>query len=287
MLRLGIITCAHGNKSAVARLLKQYEQHHVDAIALCGDLGDDFTEINAVLTAISSTRIPIIAFPGSHEPAKDYDRALRKHKCIIDGITTRRITIKGYDLVILPGSSVNVPHGSFRIAESKRRLRKQHRLFVIKDLARFIHNPARTIVLCHDPPRCSNNGIDVAYSGVVQRTFLIATKQGIAAYGRGEIVPQPVASRLARKGCPIKVAHRNVGIKELRTFLRNKRIPFFACGHIHEAGQRAITAAGKALTQGRWSPSVWYNAAAAVNGNGGILIIDDGKGTYKNIRVKS
>ncbi len=285
MLKIGIITCAHGNGKAAERLRKAYEYDKVDAIILSGDLGDDFKEITAVLKAVAPARVPIIAFPGSHEPAHDYDRAIKSSKNIIDGTKKRRITIKGHDLITLPGSSVNVPHAGFRIAESKQGL-KAFRLFSVKDLAPLVRNPSRTVVLCHDPPRCSTKaGIDVAYSGIVQRTFFIATKKEITAYGRGEIVAQPLARHLARKGCPVKVAYRNVGIKELKQFLKHKRIPFFACGHIHEAGQRAITATGKRLVPGAWSQSVWYNAAPAIEGKGGILLID-GKGTFKNIIVK-
>lgn len=285
MLKLGIIACAHGNAKAVRRLRKAYEQKGADSIALCGDLGDNFKEISAVLKAASG-RTPVIAFPGSHEPITDYDRAIKGSKAI-DGTKRRRITLKGHDLIVLPGSWVNTPAAGFRIAESTRpRYRGRYRVFAIKDLAHFLRNPARTILLCHDPPKCTGSkSIDVAYSGIVTKGFYVLTKRELAIYGKGQIVPQPEASKLARRKLPVSVKHRNVGIPALARFLRTHRIRFLACGHIHEAGQRAITATGKALKHGSWSQSVWYNAAPAVNGRGGILIIDGNRATFQNVRA--
>lgn len=300
MLKLGIIVCAHGNGKAVSRLRAAYERENVDAIALCGDLGDDFKEISAVLKGVSAAKVPIIAFPGSHEPAADYYRALKKFKRIIDGTKTRRVTIKGIDIVTLPGSGVNVPHASFRIADLKLPMayQKRYRLFFINDLARFIRDPAKTVILCHDPPRGSSpRGIDVAYSGVVKKLFIVKPKHarifGAAAkanpfvliHERGSIVPEPYASKLAQHGYPVSVMHRNVGNEALKAFLKRKRVNYFSCGHIHEAGHRAVSAAGKPLKHGAVSSSVWYNAAPAVKGNGGILIIDGKQATFKNIRV--
>jgi len=306
MLKLGLIVCAHGNARAVLRLCKQYSLQHADAIALCGDLGDDFSEINAVLKATAGAKAKIIAFPGSHEPEKDFYRALRKNKRVIDGTKQRRIALQGYDIVLLPGSTVNTGSAGFRIFDGKRvpkAYAARFRTFSIAQLGRFIRNAQKTIVLCHDPPKCSGtSAIDVAYSGVVTKGFILHPKDAIV-FGqkfkkhldnplalitpKGEIIPEPFASKLAKRGYPVSVKHRNVGNIALKQFLKSKKIPFFACGHIHEAGHRAVSAAGKSLKQGAWNPSVWYNAAPAVKGNGGILIIDGKNATYKNVKVKS
>ncbi len=284
MLSTGIIACAHGNHKAVARLRRAYEKNNADAIALCGDLGDNYKEISLVLKSAQG-KMPLIAFPGSHEPINDYYRAIKKTKAI-DGTRQRRVTIKNHDIIILPGSWVNTPNAGFRIAESKKSRQKQYKLFPIKDLRRFIRNPAKTILLCHDPPHCANKqGIDVAYSGIVTKTFYTLTKRELAIYGKGQIIPQPEANRLARKKLPVSVKHRNVGIKQLNAFLRKNKIPFLACGHIHEAGQRAVNSSGKPLKQGEQSKTLWYNAAPGVNGRGGMLIIKDGKATYKNVKA--
>lgn len=306
MLKIGMIVCAHGNAKAVARLCKAYGQENVDVIALCGDLGDDFKEISAVMHAASSKKVKVIAFPGSHEPEKDFAKALRKHKRVIDGIKTRRLSVNGYDIVTLPGSSVNVSHASFRIADKKlpAGYLRQFRVFFINQLARFIKNAKKTVVLCHDPPRGSSpKGIDVAYSGVVAKTFILKSKD-VGIFGKqwqkalrtnplalinqkGQIITEPYASLLAKRGYPVSVKHRNVGNDALKAFLKKHKIAFFGCGHIHEAGHRAVNAAGKPLKKGDWSSSVWYNAAPAVEGNGGILIIDGEQATFKNIKVKS
>jgi Icc-related predicted phosphoesterase len=305
MLKIGIIVCAHGNKNAVARLCKAYARENADIIAFCGDLGDDYAEISRVLSAAKS-RIPVIAFPGSHEPAEDYVKALKKHARVINGLKKRRVTLKNHDIVILPGSNVNTASGSFRLLEEKRDAQKYrvrgYRIFVVDELRKLVRSPAKTIVLCHDPPKCSGTkAIDVAYSGIVTRTFILKPRH-VGIFGsfmrkhlrnplfriheKAAIVPEPYASKLAKLGYPVSVKYRNVGLAGLRKQLKRLRVPFFACGHIHEAGQRAVDSLGRRLKQGSWSSSVWYNAAPAANGKGGMLIIKDGKAAFKNITVK-
>jgi Icc-related predicted phosphoesterase len=305
MLKIGIIVCAHGNKNAVARLCREYEREKADIIALCGDLGDDFSEISRVLSATKS-KTPVIAFPGSHEPAEDFAKAMKKHPRVINGLKKRRVTLKGHDIIILPGSNVNTARGSFRLLEEKRDAQKYrvrgYRVFVVEELKKLVRLPAKTIVLCHDPPKCAGTkAIDVAYSGVVEKTFVLKPKH-IGIFGKfmkkhlrnplfrihekGGIVPEPYASKLSKLGYPVSVKHRNVGLQKLRQKLKRLRVPFFACGHIHEAGQRAVNSAGRQLKQGSWSSSVWHNAAPAVKGKGGMLIIENGKAKFKNISVK-
>jgi len=301
MLKLGLIVCAHGNAKAAARLRKAYEKQGVDAIAVMGDLGDDFKEINAVLKAASS-RIPVIVFPGNHEPAPDYYRAVRKHKRIIECSRKQRLSFKGHDLLILPSANVTKEDAGFRVIEGKRvpsAFLKRFHIYSISKLGKLVRNPAKTIVLSHSPPHCgTQNSIDVAYSGIATRSFVLKPKDARSVFGkefaksllalmhgRGEIFYPEHSLKLARRGYPVSVKRRNVGMKALTSFLKSKRIRFLACGHIHEAGQRAITATGKRLKSGQWNSSVWYNAAAAQYGKGGILIIDNNKGTYKNITV--
>lgn len=300
MLKLGLIVCAHGNAKAVRKLCKKYEREHADAIAILGDLGDTTKEIDAVLRAARS-KLPTIVFPGNHEPAQDYYRAVRKHKRVIECSRKQRIAFKGYDFLLLPSANVTRPEAGFRVAEGKRiptAYFKRFRMYFIHKLAKLVRNPAKTIVLSHSPPRCSGaNAIDVAYSGIVTRSFTLKRKDAnifgkkyaqllmLIPHGKGEIMPAEEGLRLAKRGYPVAVRHRNVGLKELTAVLRKKRIRFLACGHIHEAGQRAVSAAGKTVRQGKWNSSVWYNAAAAQYGKGGILIIDGDKATFKNVRA--
>ena len=301
MLKIGIIVCAHGNKKTAARLRKKFEKEKVDAIVLAGDLGDEYKDISAVLKAVAPVKMPIYVFPGNHESSKGYYRALKKYKKAIEGSRKRRITIKGYDLVSLPSANVTRPGAGFRVAEGRvpKAYKKRFRMFYIHKLKRFVRKPAKTIIISHGPPRCGKkDSIDVAYSGEVAKPFVLKPKdikifgKEFAAYPilalfheRGEIMSAKHGKKLAQRGYPVSVKHRNVGSNELKKFLKRNKIKFFACGHIHEAGHRAINAQGKRLKQGQWSTSIWYNAAAAENGQGGILIIDGNKGTFKNIRV--
>ncbi len=305
MLKIGIIACGHGNGKATAKLCKKYEKQGADVIAMCGDLGDRFKEINSVLKGTSKAKVPVIAFPGSHEPVKDYYKALKKSRRIIDGITKRRITIKGYDLVTLPGSGSNPPCAGFRFLPSKkipaRLLSRRLKFFFVNDLAKYIRKPARTVMICHDPPKGrGTKAIDDAYFGLVKKGFILNPKDirllGKYAkkhkprlleliYEKGNIIPEPYAGRLAKKKYPVKMINENVGSEALKKILLKKKINYLVCGHIHESGQKAVNSSGKVLKQGEWSSSVWYNASPASAGKGGMLIIDGNKATYKNIRA--
>lgn len=290
MLKIGIIACAHGNAKAAKQLCKAYKHENVDAIAICGDIGDDYEEINAVLKA-SKAHVPVIAFPGSHEPAKDYYKAVKKSQAI-DGTKKRRITINNYDLITLPGSEVNVHGANFKIATRKNKKELQahkYKVFLVEELKKLVRKPEKTIILCHDPPKCTTKqGIDLANSGIAQKTILMTkNKKIIEMIFKGQIITQPQASIMANKKMPVKIIKQNVGNKELKNFLKKHKINFLACGHIHESGQKAVNAKCQKLRQGVLSNTVWYNAAPAAKGKGGILIIDKNKGTFKNITVKS
>jgi len=300
MLKIGLIVCAHGNAKAVRKLRQKYERERVDAIAILGDLGDTTKEIDAVLRAARS-RLPTIVFPGNHEPAADYYKAVRRHKRVIECSRKQRIAFKGYDFLMLPSANVTRAEAGFRVFEGRRvpaAFLRQFRPYFINKLGKLVRNPAKTIVLSHSPPRCSTpKGIDVAYSGIVTRSFTLKRKDAnifgkkyaqllmLIPHGKGEIMPAEEGLRLARRGYPVAVRHRNVGLKELAAVLKKKHIKFLACGHIHEAGERAVSATGKALKQGVWNSSVWYNAASALHSKGGMLIIDNDKAMFKNVRA--
>jgi Icc-related predicted phosphoesterase len=301
MIKLGIIACAHGNYRAVERLRREYEKKSVDAIALCGDIGADYRQILAVLKAAKG-RKPVIALPGSHEPAKDYKKAVRAAG-VVDGTAIQRVTIKNYDIIIQPGSSVNAPKAGYRIGDRPlpKKYRKRFLLFPPQKLAKIVRKPSKTVLLCHDPPKCTGKkAIDNAHSGIATKTFRIGpmlsrmlginkrpSKPKSAAIQKGTIMPEPVAALLAKLGCPISIRHRNAGSTAIRQFVRRYGIRFIACGHIHESGQKAVNSAGRALRQGQWSTSTWYNAASAAEGKGGMLFVKDSKGAFRNIVVKA
>ncbi len=303
MLRLGIIPDAHGDSRAVFRLIKKCEKEGADAIFLAGDLGFAFKEIDRVLKAASNAKVPVFAFPGSHEPEEGYYKAMKKHRKIIDSTKKPRITIKGNDVIVIPGSSVNTQRTGFRIIDNSRLSKEYLRLFrtyKARNFSKYIRNPAKTALLCHDPPKCTTkSGIDLAYSGLVRKTFLLKVKHIQAfrkiyrhsrdslalLYNKGEIINAILSKELVKRGYPVSLIYRNAGNPELRKLMKARKIRFFACGHIHEAGQKAMTASGKQLKPGIWSDSVWYNASGAIEGTCGMLIIETGRGMFKNIRA--
>ncbi len=303
MLRLGIIPDAHGDGRAVSRLIRKCERERADAVFLAGDMGSSFKEINRVLKAASKAKAPVFAFPGSHEPEEGFYKAMKKHKKIIDATKKPRTTIKGKDIVVIPGSNVNVQRTGFRIIDNSRLPKSYLKLFKtykVANFSKYIRNPEKTILLCHDPIKCTTkSGIDLAFYGYVRKSFLLKVKHVpifrkiyrhlritlSLLYNKGEIISTELSKELVKKGYPVSLIRENVGDIALRKLMKARKVRFFACGHIHEAGQKAITASGKQLKPGIWSDSVWYNASGAIDGTCGMLILEDGRGMYKNIRA--
>lgn len=77
----------------------------------------------------------------------------------------------------------------------------------------------------------------------------------------------------------------NVGDAALNALLDAQGIAFAAAGHIHEAGQRAVTAANAAVPAGSWSQNLRLNAAAAQDGKASILELRGDEARFATVQL--
>lgn len=314
MLKIGILVCIHGNKAAARKLVKRYLQEKVDAIILAGDLGDNYKEIKQVLSAAKTKEVPVYVFPGSHEPPKDYYKAIKELKTSFIDCTkpkNRRVKTDDAEIVFLPGSDFIYYTGGFKLTDKRSQLKKYYKKltrhgittklhpFSIEELRRYVKQPKKTLVIMHVPPKFkTKKAIDVARFCVAKQTFILSEKhhkklfkgKGIEIFpkdpkGEQQVIPLAIGLKMKKLGYPIGILEANRGNECLAKVLNKLKIEKFICGHIHEAGQRGTTGKGKPVDEGTWSKELFYNASPAKEGKGGIYYIMNGKAMYKNITV--
>ena len=317
MLKIGFLVCAHGNLRTVQKLCKVYVRNKVDAIVLNGDLNNDEQpkkSMFCVLTVLARTKLPVYVMPGSHEPVNDYGfvlKKLKKYKNLIDCTQKQLFTVHGIDLVFLPGSDWLGGQGGFQILSTKKdvsaRVQQLKRAGVVRALQFFfmnqllkkVRNPQKTLVISHVPPKFTTPAaIDVAEYCVNYKAFFLqprhAFKMGVLPqhwkadpFAKSHLFTRNQYVLLKNWGYPVKLRRENRGNSELAKLLKKYKIKHFVCGHFHESGHKACDRKGKLLEPNTWHKELFYNAAAATNGNGGIVIMDNERIQFQNVAIKS
>lgn len=299
--RFAYISDLHGKDPK--KYIRTLYKHPVDLIVLGGDI-PDYTQKNFISLCKKFLRlnIPIIIFPGSHENCFMYKKALSKikNKLLIDAtkIKNRRIQFGDVDLIIIPGSdsvsSGSKPYngGTYYLFDKKdaaqlRRAKKKLRdiqfaqtvsPMYLQDIRALMKHPrstpSRRILLTHIPFRCkTKRGIDVAHFAIAQKDFTLSKKDSTMRSHKnlhvvkGNIFPLKQAKILKKRGYPLKLQKKNVGSLLISKFMKRYSITKFICGHIHEAGKRAIS-----KTEKKIKPQIYYKNAF-INSGEGLTII--------------
>lgn len=308
-MKLGAISCLHGNLKSSRKFAAYFKKASVDAVVLAGDIPSAKNQkksLTKVLQIFSKINKPIFVLPGSHESAEVYDKVVRKFaKQIIDCTKKQKTTLSGYDLVFLPGSDWLSGEGSCVLKDSRTIFRgksakeitkyykvKKVKLFFIRDLKKLVKRPKSTILISHIAPRFTKKtAIDVARFGKVKKgRFKIAKadekalKEVILLWKgliKETVFSYAEAIRLKKKGYPFAILRTNVGNAFLMKMVRKLNISKAICGHIHETGGRANNLKGNPVKQGKWSKELFYNCA----GKAGIVEFKNNLARYKNVKV--
>jgi Icc-related predicted phosphoesterase len=292
MITIGVISDIHGDTKKTRKLYAQVRKHKPDAILIPGDIGEGVDELMSVLNIFAKSKVPVYVMPGSHESVNDYKKTIRNLRgtAIVDVMKRKRIRVGDLDLAFIAGSDwLSCPDG-FRTVRDKRSNRRQEAGAGISfqyliDLKKKVRNPDNTLVIVHFPPHTQvKNSIDIAHFGKVTDTAMIVGEE-FAILPKGAILPLEQAKAFKKLGAPIDIRKEHVGNKDLRKLLDSLSVKFFLCGHIHEAGRRAITTSEKRVRQGSWSSSLWYNVGCAAQGYAGIMQFEDGKMRFKQLRL--
>lgn len=293
------MTCIHASTRNAERFLKIFEKENVDLIVLNGDLGDSYKEIKRILSVFKKINIKILIIPGSHEPYKDYYNAIKKtkNKNIIDCSNIKNIIIDNYNIILFPGSDAIYHTGGFPLANNKKHkkkreiilkkyINKKFRTIILDDLKKFVRKNKDNILIMHVPPKFKeNHSIDVANFGIVTRNCFLKIKNKIRLLEKTDIFPIKMALNMKLKGLPIKMQTKNVGNEYLKKLIRKLKIKKFICGHIHEAGGRAVTLSGKIIKQDKWSKELFYNTGSVKEGKCGIVYLQDNFAKFKNFKI--
>ncbi|MCA9477967.1 MAG: metallophosphoesterase [Nanoarchaeota archaeon] len=295
--RFAFISDLHGKNPI--HFLKKLKSHPVDLVVLGGDIPDcTQRNLESICKKFLTLNIPIIIYPGSHENSDTYKKALSnvKNRLLIDAlkIKNRHIQFGEMDLIIIPGSDTVASgtkafnggnHWLFEKREPSRLKKANQRIKEIKfakkvnpvyveDTKKLMSTrrskPSSRILLTHIPFSCkTTKGLDVAHFGVAKKDFRIEKKdlkevhEEHQSVNKGAVFTLKSATKLKKKGYPIILRKRNVGSEYISKFLKQYKITKFICGHIHEAGKRAISKSEKPIKQ-----KVFYKESYINSGQG-------------------
>ncbi|HSU72426.1 MAG TPA: metallophosphoesterase [Candidatus Binatia bacterium] len=294
-MKIGLLGCVHGSVPAARKALSKFKRASVDAVVVHGDLGDTFKEIQGIVRTLSRSDVPCIVMPGSHEPARAYKKAIA-HAKVNDGLRQTQWLVKDGLVQLIPGSDSISKSGEFMLAWNKKEVKRRtqylnqfwkgkryHPIF-----ARLrMHHPKQTLVIGHVPPRFTQpHAIDVAHFGRATKDFTLRNAGTLGAkHVAGSIYVLKNARKLVKRGAPVRILKKNVGNPHLATLFRARKVRFFACAHIHEAGHRGVTRNGRTVKPGRWTPELFYNSGCARDGSVGIIELSHGKARYRNVKL--
>ena len=298
--KISVMTCIHASVRNAARFLKIFKKENIDLIILNGDLGDNYKEIKSILNLFKKINIKTLVIPGSHEPYKDYYKAIKtikSNKNIIDCSNIKNIITDNYNLILFPGSDAIYHTGGFPIANDakhkkkreitlKKYIKKRFKTVILNDLKKFVKKDKENILIMHIPPKFKGfYSIDVANFGTVTKNCLFKIKNKIRLLEKTDIFPLKMALKMKSKGLPIKILTKNVGNEYLKRLIKQLKIKKFVCGHIHEAGGRAVNLSGRKLKQYKWGKELFYNTGSVKEGMCGIVYLKNNLAKFKNLRI--
>lgn len=238
----------------------------------------------------------------------------------------RRVRIEGFELLLIPGSSVvssgSKPYngGNMWLVDEKKNPRtkalmtrrikrlqfaKKAEPFFMEDVRKLISARTkiprtRQIAIAHEPLRCrTKRGIDTAHFGRSLDEFTISAKQlkkmkskqtkisNIEReFSKSSVLPFKDAKLLQDHGYPIECLRKNVGSKAIQQALKKHNITKFLCGHLHEAGPKAIDKRERKIREKTWNKVFYANSGPAYEGNLTLLTLrKDGAVKHEFVNV--
>ncbi|MFP4118973.1 MAG: metallophosphoesterase [Candidatus Woesearchaeota archaeon] len=237
-----------------------------------------------------------------------------------------RVRIDGYELLLIPGSDTvargtnrknggnmwlvtdkETPQLKAQLTKKIQRVEiatKAEPVF-IEDVKRAFSRKTKVprtkqIVISHIPLRCAKkNSIDVARFGKAKQEFklkkkdftkkeleLLSASKTETVFSENSVLPLKMAKIVHNKGYPLKLHNKNVGSKAIRKLLNKHNITKFICGHIHEAGPKAIDKKERKLKK-QWNKEFYANNGPGNEGNLTLLTLrKDGKVKHEFVNVK-
>ncbi|MGV8142685.1 MAG: metallophosphoesterase family protein [Candidatus Pacearchaeota archaeon] len=300
--RYGFISDVHENPEILPSIVAALGKKKVDAVILNGDLGEDMPTIAQTMDAALTLGVPVYVQPGSHESTVDYFGALNvvKDSLLTDTVLgDRKFDFADHSLAFLPGSDSAIGGAEFfmgNYAGDGGVRNNRFSLISINPLSKLesmITQPERTIVVCHVPARFENpkTSVDYAYfaeergGALVDGTrFEEHIRKKLAEDGNNRLSYKAIEAEAKKAGFTFMRANR--GNVDLKTVYDHLGVTKAVSGHFHDASHRANDLASKPVAEGRMVDELFYNSGIADRGFAGVLVVNDTKARYHNIKVK-
>ncbi len=244
------------NAAALKRYLKFFAEQKADAILVSGDVGEVAGGIAHVLKLLASSSLPVLVVVGNRECRADFAagvaEAQKEFNNVINMNQVREVEFPGATVISLPGyhdpNFINCAAGCRYYPST---------VDEVVQLARSAKNPV--VLVSHGPPRGEGSqALDYAISG------------------------------------------GNVGDPQINRAIADASIQFGVFSNIKEAGARATDLAGTTvvatetsasslfLNPGPADTTAWQmNDGTKSAGMASVLVIRDGKGSWKMFRIKA
>lgn len=323
-IRYGVISDVHYKPELVPIALDVLKREAVDYLLVNGDVGDILGSlydsqdyVARILNSIGESELEAYIQPGNHEtllafgPVMDY--FAEEYSNLIDVTKNQKIKQKGHDLVFLPGGDLDEGGGEYLIENNEQRASGRYmqtegglqpfddfkeywdavqkkiatgakQYSNINDLRSLVKNPDKTILMCHIPRKFNNleTCVDMAEFGELKEDFYF---QGDKVK-KGWIYPLPEVEKVIRNGGVIEVKKENRGNIDLKNIYEEIGINKAVSGHFHESGHRANDRFGNPIPQGEFVDELFWNSGCLDFGQTGILTVDGGKVSYRNINLQ-
>jgi len=158
------------------------------------------------------------------------------------------------------------------------------RVVNMNNLKKLVSDPDKTIVFSHVPRKFNNpeTSVDMAEFWETPQAF----KLGDQVYEAGSVFPSPAGYPLARQGAPIQLKRENRGNESLRQIYEELGVSKNVTGHFHESAGRANDLEGRAVQEGLYVPTLFYNASCMDKLMVGTISVDGDKVAYENINLE-
>ena len=271
-----------------------------------------------VLKSAADTGLETYVQFGSHEeflPSSEVlNHVSRLYGNIIDVSKQKRVEGTDHHLVFLPGSDYtaggeytfgsHIPTGTYIRQkkglipfESKEQLeillQQQEvvgmaRYENVLDFKDYIKDPARTIVVCHVPPKFkgNSNAVDVACfaEGKEGEIISLIDLKKMMEKRVGNLASDQLERVAGLHGYTVK--RENSGSKDLASLYSQLSITKAINGHFHESAHRAHDHFGRGIPENTFTPELFWNASYIDGSKAGLLLVRDTLVSYRNINLE-
>jgi Icc-related predicted phosphoesterase len=319
----GVISDIHENPQIISPTIDILKKLGAEKILVNGDIGnhqrtlqDSQNYIAFILDSVGKSGLEAFVQPGSHESLLAYGPVMehfsQKYSNVIDATKIPKFEQDGHDLIFLPGSDFlcggeysignneQIPSGRYIKTQKGLMQFEEFGQYVdalqqgmvqgamqyanMNDLRKLVTNPDKSIVVCHVPRKFDNleHAVDMAEFGIVTKKFNLNGNN----VERGSVFALPVAKQIVQASYPVEIKKENRGNEDLKSLYEELGITKAVSGHFHESGHRANDSYGNPVPEGKLVQDLFWNSGHLDVGQTGILTVEDGKVSYRNVRLQ-